>query len=529
MSYDNSEVDINKKNKSIELDLEAAKKEKYLEEVSTTDKGPDLDNEVDKIDTNMAGKEGQVDHIETMMISKNKKSEAKTETEKKSKDLNLQDPEVPTDEMAFYDKENPFGLGFSEEDDLKKDQDTTPEQEIALERRGLGFELESGAKKDKSEQNAQDEIRKDNLASLLDDSANGKKRNEANVKLDENELNMRPLNKSDLKEGKERDLSHDGQVEKIDTFYRNSDSKKTEHDWDNLHKKNDSMTLDLIPKNRSADNTMARALKTQGEEVIDYRKLKEEFDLIDRGANTKDMHAGKTPNSADKKNYDEGSFKVIELDIKSLDFSITVVNAIYENDTKAKKIFAMIADELVSRYQCYPVFYTYKLHEKKFNEAFNSFAEIKDEQKISVSRKEWWDEYKKQTALFEHFQTKSMTTWKCSEVIIDGAPWEDVELPTWADQELRSRHVELIFPYFDGIDRMGMAVILFPEGINLHTANSVLTVLEMARTLFLDTIERYQVRPLSILVDPVEAIPQAEDKKGVLNFFGGLFGKRKAG
>lgn len=529
MEYDNSEVDRKKKKKSVELDLQEAEKEIKLESVDETDKGPDHDNEVDKIDTNMAGKEGQVDHIETMMITKTKKADLLDEEEKKNKDLRPEDPTEEADEMAMYDKNNPFGVGLSDDDQGKESDESQAEEMLAIQKKQQGLELEPGAKKERAANSDEDLGDKDLLLTKAEEALSENKKKEPTLKLDENELNLRTADKSNLKEEKERDHTHDGQVDKIDTFYRSGESKKIDHDWDNLNKKNDSIKLDLVNKTREADGTMAKVKKDQAEVTIDYRKLKEEFDQMASGSSNSASFSAKTQENGVSKNYDDaGSFRVVELDSKSLDFSISIVNAIYEKDIKAKKIFSMIAEELLSTYSCYPIFYSYKLHEKKFNEIFNIYAEIVDEQKISSDRKVWWDEYKKDTALFENFQTKSMTTWRCAEVIKEGSPWEDVELPTWAEQELRNKHVELIFPYFDGIDRMGMAIILFPAGIDPKSCNAILTLLEMARTLFLDTVERYQVKTLSPLLDDVETAPVEEVKKGVLNFFGGLFGKKKA-
>jgi hypothetical protein len=69
--------------------------------------------------------------------------------------------------------------------------------------------------------------------------------------------------------------------------------------------------------------------------------------------------------------------------------------------------------------------------------------------------------------------------------------------------------------------------VLFPNGLDSKASLGLLTVLEMARTLFLDTISRHQVQPLSIVED--SKVPTVEEKKTVSNFFGGLFGKKKVG
>jgi molecular chaperone GrpE (heat shock protein) len=80
-----------------------------------------------------------------------------------------------------------------------------------------------------------------------------------------------------------------------------------------------------------------------------------------------------------------------------------------------------------------------------------------------------------------------------------------------------------------------MALVFFPDGINPKTSHCLLTLLEMARTLLLDTIERYKVVPIQDnRLDPeTKNAPAPEEaateKKGVIGFLGGLFGRKKAG
>ncbi|MDO9182895.1 MAG: hypothetical protein Q7U04_10835, partial [Bacteriovorax sp.] len=119
-------------------------------------------------------------------------------------------------------------------------------------------------------------------------------------------------------------------------------------------------------------------------------------------------------------------------------------------------------------------------------------------------------------------------TWLCREIEdksgIPGKFWEDVELPQWATNELMTKKVELIFPYFDGVDRMGMALVFFPAGLNPKIERSLSVTLEMARTVFLDSIQR------KIVLSEVPVIEEAPaEKKKLSNLFSGLFNRNKAG
>lgn len=526
--YDNSEIEKDESPEDYDLDLLAADKKAKKK---NNDEGLEdnvHEGEVDQIDNNMIGNEGTVDKIRTRMHG-------------------ISDPDaMPKEEddngLSFYGKKAKREEGQNEEEEksnsldleagAKKEREKLAkkeEEEEELELREAQTKLNLlPSDKEKQAEESTDLVEHEHQRQVQLEKLKEDKERKASAS-EEDEINLRSRNSSGIKEKKDGNQTHDGQVDKIDTFYRGGESnKKSEQNWDNLTDK--KTKLDLLPGSAktSGFSTEAAASKDYSETTIDYRKLKEEFDMMSSGGSFTESGAFRTKSDTSlKNNDDDGSFKVVEIDPKSLDFSIAILNSIYNKDIKAKQIFAMITDELVNNYHCYPVFYTYKLSDKKFTEVFNTFNEVKAP-RMTDEKINWWSEFKKDTLLFEHYQSKSMTTWRCPEIVNNDEVWEDVELPTWAEQELKTKKVELIFPYFDGLDRMGLAVVFFPDGLDPKTANGLLTVLEMARTLFLDTIQRYQVVPVK--EKEVEAeIPKEEEKKNVLSFFGGLFGKRKAG
>jgi hypothetical protein len=438
------------------------------------------------------------------------KHEEESLEEEKTDSIEIQEADIKESEKAAKKEEE-------EETELKEDQTMLD----------LVFDDEENKENESSESTESERQRHAQLEKLkLEDEERDKKDSDTG---EDKDRSHRSRESSGIKETKDRNQAHDGQVDKIDTYYRGNESKKTDQNWDNLTNK--KTNLELIPGKAKINNfatTEAGARKDLGEMTIDYRKLKEEFDMMSFSGRSIDSGAFSTSSEAALKNTDDDdSFNVVEIDPKSLDFSISIINSIYNKDLKAKQIFSMITDELVNSYHCYPVFYTYKLSDKKFTEVFNTFSEVKAP-RMTDEKINWWSDFKKDTSIFEHYQSKSMTTWRCPEIINEGVIWEDVELPTWAEQELKTKKVELIFPYFDGLDRMGLAVIFFQDGLDPKKADGLLTVLEMARTLFLDSIQRYQVTPIKDK-DVTDSDPKEEEKKNILGFFGGLFGKRKAG
>ena len=266
-----------------------------------------------------------------------------------------------------------------------------------------------------------------------------------------------------------------------------------------------------------------------GENTIDYRKLKEEFDNISSSGQSSDENndAQKTTNNLDK-NEDEGSFRVIEVDSRGFDFAINIINLIYLKESKAIDYYKTISLELITNYKAYPVFYSYKTSDSKHIEAFDSFSHFSTSV-VSTELKEWWLGLKTQDDILSYYFSKNMTTWLCREIDSksghDAEFWDDVELPKWAENELTDKKVEFIFPYYDGVDRMGVAVVFFPLGLNPKIEKGLNTTLELIRTILLEGLQRTTTNQTKEIIE--NKIPTEEKK--VLSIFSGLFNRNKAG
>lgn len=527
--YDNSELEKEGKTPNIELELESPEKNKKRDHEEAIEEKDPHEGEVDQIDNNMIGDAGTVDKIKTRMEGRSKEPKLLDEEENSDDDFNKKKKdqeskaakETDSDLKALDDEGN--DLDLQKKKPLEEENERDREKNIEL-------NLETGEERKRSLDNNQDDESDLHKRSKIERVPTEERERPLFEKQNEEEKQRRERQSSGVDLDKKRGTqSHDSQVDKIDTFYRGSESKKKEHSWDNLLDKNSNLELTTGKGKKNNGQSVAGENKDLGEQTIDYRKLKEEFDQIANGETESSEHHNRISVDNKLKNDDDlGSFQVVEIEPAGLDFSIDLINSIYSKEAKPKQMFSMIANELMAQFHCYSVFYSYKLSDKKFSETYNTFTDSPAD-KIDNSKKDWWSEMKKDSALFEHYQNKSMTTWRCVEIIKDDVPWEDVELPSWANQELREKSVELIFPYFDGIDRMGMALVYFPEGINPKSSNSILMILELGRTLFLDMIERYNVQPLKEVETDLKTSKPEESNNKVLGFFGGLFGKKKAG
>lgn len=536
--YDNTE--LTSKEKSLDLIFEEAAEalaKKRANEEYVESKDPH-EGEVDKIDTNLFGDAGTVDKIKTRMEGRFQKEDKSLPSEEETSD-------AESDYGDLYDNETKDLA--KKEKDKHDDEDTAPKLErnsISLDEEEEEKELtkdtklklldgkdnKKGTSEEEYPEDKEKELKKSSNLDLIDGDLSHKAKNKTE---EEEDQGLKKLDKIEaIGDKKSKEKNHNAAVDKIDTYYRGGESKKTNHSWDNLVDKNNDLDLGLIPGAKKSAGTLGKGEnKDLGEITIDYKKLKEEFDAISKGEAIQSTSiTQKNANGELINDEDEGSFKVIEIDPRSIDLAIRIQNSIFQKDIKDKSMYVMIAEELMNNYKCQCVFYNYKTSENKYTEVYNSYVDAPDTL-VTIAQKEWWNDYKKDTTLLQNFQSKSMTTWRCPEISNNGEIWEDVELPSWAENELKNKFVELIFPYFDGLDKMGMALVFFPEGINPAQHQSILMTLELGRTLYLDKIERYQVKTIDPRLNEVAQNSDDTDvqKKNVLGFISGLFGRKKTG
>lgn len=324
------------------------------------------------------------------------------------------------------------------------------------------------------------------------DSNNSREHN--NEDINDTEISLNKENQESLDQDKNgKNNSNRSKVNNLDASVKVEDPKKSGYSWDNLVDKDKSMSFDVRRKYQpQVDMGFSYLKKNISEQTIDYSKIKKEFDKttpiddLDVAKHSHEEIEEKMPVPEEK-----NPKQVIELDVRGIEFCVDVVKLIYNKDTVDLDYFIAISKELIFQYKAYTVFYTYETSSNKHLEAFNAFtfynnsivSEDLQGSWLSISSNSYFDDY----------FTKTMPTWQCRN-IQDKAKeekfWEDVELPRWASRELANKKIELVFPYFDGVDLMGTAIVFFPEGINASREKSIIITLETARTVFLNTIQR---------------------------------------
>lgn len=501
-------------------DIESKKKELEAAE----DKDPH-EGEVDQIETYMRGDINKTDTIDTLM-------EAESDSKKETLD------EVSNDDDGRKKKES---LDAEEEIENRKKEkiedidleDGDLKQEALLDedngkdlRQEKLQELEEGEDFNRSAAEKTEELEEDNRRARLKLDENDKEMGQrSSTKKEEEDLNRRDVdnNKLKLEEGNERNV-HEGQTDKISTYYRSGENKDKDQDWD-LKQDKKSTKLD-IEKTKKEDIDLGKLKKSQtGEEVIDYRKLKEEFDLIAKGElNPDGTYSGSGVGPDGRPRDIKDSFKVIEVGPTPFDFAVQVLTELYNPDTKPKDILKMVGEKLLSDEKCLMTTHQISPKDKRYSETFSAYLEFSNQ--VSDTQRTEWNLIKENEENKTLFNSFTMPTWICREIPDNGTFWRDIELPTWAGQELTNKKVELVYPFFDGVERLGYAHLFFPEGINPAHDKKIIISVEMMRSIFLENAIKIS-RPSANDNSENNETVEERGKNNVLNFFGGLFGNNK--
>ena len=85
----------------------------------------------------------------------------------------------------------------------------------------------------------------------------------------------------------------------------------------------------------------------------------------------------------------------------------------------------------------------------------------------------------------EEFRNALTSAWQL-EVQSKFEGWRDIKIPTWSDKTFQEEEMEFVYPYYEGINQMGFAVVQFSHGFQEENCSKVEVLLEVCRGLYLD-------------------------------------------
>lgn len=217
--------------------------------------------------------------------------------------------------------------------------------------------------------------------------------------------------------------------------------------------------------------------KDWGEQTIDYSKMKAGQEAIstDRESSGKgfDLKLSEKEIPKEQKVYkgsvlagdleeeiiEEEGENIIHPDAKGLESVVNILNLYFDQDIKPSQVLNKTADLINSEKGLGVVSFFYKKYKtEEFTEILNGHSLFSNDQRL-----EMWEDDKK--------------------LMVNN--WASVKLPTWSDKTFRENKVDFIYPYYEGIDQLGFAVVNFSHGMKSENASRIEITLEAARSVYL--------------------------------------------
>lgn len=514
---ENDKEKKNHKNVSDQIDgnINGASSTDQLKDDITSGEGSKADN----IDGHLRGGAAKKD-LDESEEEKNRSSEIKLE----DNDTSHKDPEI--DEALEETKEKPVTLDFLNEEKPIEKEDNEDEIEED-EETGNNLDLEF----------TDADIEKTNK----EEDSDSKDPNRTNAKSDELDKDWGGTGSTDQSEDKNNKSNAKSDV--ISTHYSNKTSTThNDDDYGKDWKANKQEKEERERKERKKVTPLDEV--TPDGETIDYAKIKEEFDAFEYGSEQKE----KVPYSFESEVADvettektvlgsDGqlvtmSFEDVEDISKRMDDEydellifeprpqgiqhiIKILKLYQDVEYSHDSIYKNVCFQASESYQCDVIFYLSDKQSNKhicqYNGYINnriskpdesSFDDIDDfneshnhyEQNLTIYQQDWNDIEK------EHIEY-----------------WSMCKSPTWSDPTFQIEENIFIFPYFEGQNQLGFAVVKPELVINEDQSSSIEILLESVRGVFLNK------RPSK--VDKNEKQKSNKSKEPKKGLFGRIFNK----
>ncbi len=516
--YEEDDDEARPRPKELDLDFDEAKKNRTEsspsdeEEERKKDKALDLDLSDDR-DRNHSRPEetktkkdphtGDVDHIETMLkghLDHRKDSEEEKEDYRDSsedidldfeKSSNRQESNQQDDEDDFYEK-NKVTLEFTDAPDYKKDKAEQAEESF-YDRDSADSQNSAQAKERERETQSSDEEedeheRKKNVQLEFADTKDRSK--SARGDEEEDFLRTKKVGQEEKEMGPKRSPI-DAHSEHIQTYYKSGEGiKHVDDNWDNKYERRPQ---EKEEKAASEDRVLQMLTKENlGEQTIDYKRLKEQFEAISMGSDgklkmadvlitdsvsgkkskgpryyredivTQDSQASEEENTED----DESKNQIFVPAPAGLDFVIQMTN--YYSDKELSEIdhFSKATEHIWNKFGAHCCFFIRRPEKSEYEIAHQKLIESTDPESAQA-------QFSIEQAMETRFDT-----------------WALMSLPYWLDHTFQSDKQVFFFPYTEGAQKIGFATVHFFHKIEEASSSEIEVILESVRGVYLQAFHK---------------------------------------
>ena len=469
------EEEVKQKNKKeLELDIESAKKK-------LKDKKAIIELDITKARKSLEDKSLELE--DKSSSKKDKKKVIELELEKARKKLN-------EEELTEAEK----ALKLLEEDDITIDL-----EEASKKKKKEDIELQLDAAKRKKlddeeedeSSNSKSKLKKDEIELKLE-SSNKKSLNEDELN-DNDFMKMKKINDIDLNLEDENGKIKNHGVDHISTYYGLKKVSKSEKgaDWDITPEKENVLDFRKKKKKQKVENLDLKSERVKKGQTIDYRKMREQFDIIGQIATKRKSYKDGNSNlnlsedpdvqamiqrlneisdekididAIDQVEEDELNKSVFEPNSKGMEYVIETEMLYNEKTGKAEDILKFLGKTINKELKGITTFFSY-------------------DNNANITKEEWCGHLELDYHLDEDEKEEEWKDIKFQRI----DAWKVIKLPTWSDNTFQDEKIEFFYPFTEGDARLGFAVVHFMTKFDETEAKKLEVILESARGIYLET------------------------------------------
>jgi len=352
---------------------------------------------------------------------------------------------------------------------------------------------------------------------------------------------------------KDRHSKSNSKADHIKTHYDSRNGiKHGEGNWDSDWEKSGTADQDYAPLKK--EDSLSYENEDLGEQTIDYAQLKKEFEGIDYEINSKKKKEyGDFDQIAEVKTYTKtildptGSLDTMEFeeiskaqeeqeshqvflpDSKGIENVIEVLNFYYQDKVQYESIYNFITFKINDLFKSDLALYF--IDDKAQLELGHLGAVVsqlgpkllapKEEDCLSKKEfKEMLKEYDEEAAEYRKNALDIQKYWK-EKWETRFSDWMSYQTPTWRDHTFQEVENEFVFPFYEGVTLLGMAVVTPKEEFIEAKAETLEVMLESLRAPMLSEYHREKGPGKQ----RTKVIPEKKEPKGLLKkWFGKLAG-----